>query len=363
MRVLHIVEAFGGGVVTFLQALINGSDEQDEHIILYARRDNTPDAPEKLFRPGTRLIRSENLSRELRPGEDIAAFFEIRRVVKEVRPDIVHLHSSKAGALGRWAINGKKLPLFYTPHGYSFLMDGCGEMKRRMYFLFEKVCGYRRCTTVACGKGECEQGKRVTKDITYVSNGINAQEVDALVPDIAARSDGVNVCTLARISRQKDPERFNEIAEAFPDVKFTWIGDGELREVLTSPNIEVTGWLPREEALRKVTESAVFLLPSRWEGLSLSLLEAMYLRRLCIVSRIPGNVDVIENRRTGYVCERMEDYVEVIQHLMDDGIDSRMTDAAHERVATELNQTVMVRKYGELYKKAMKTMGGGTTPN
>ena len=154
MRVLHIVEAFGGGVVTFLQALINGSDEQDEHIILYARRDNTPDAPEKLFRPGTRLIRSENLSRELRPGEDIAAFFEIRRVVKEVRPDIVHLHSSKAGALGRWAINGKKLPLFYTPHGYSFLMDGCGEMKRRMYFLFEKVCGYRRCTTVACGKGE-----------------------------------------------------------------------------------------------------------------------------------------------------------------------------------------------------------------
>ena len=363
MKILHIVEAFSGGVITFLQALVNGSDEKNESIILYARRDNTPDEPDKLFRPGTRLIQSEHLTRELQPTEDIAAFFEIRRVVKEVRPDVVHLHSSKAGALGRWAINGKKTPLFYTPNGYSFLMDGCSNAKRKMYFLFERLCGHRRCTTVACGAGECEQGKRVTKDITYVSNGINIQEVDELAPNITAASGKISVCTLARISRQKNPELFNKIAEAFPGVRFTWIGDGELRGCLTRPNIEVTGWLPREKALRKVAESTVFLLPSRWEGLSLSLLEAMYLKRLCVVSRAPGNVDVIENRRTGYVCERMEDYVEVIQHLLDDGIDSRMTDAAHERVATELNQTVMVRKYDELYKKTLKSLGGGTTPN
>ena len=359
IRVLHVVEAFSGGVVTFLQALVNGSDECIENIILYARRDNTPTEPEKLFRPGTRLIYSEHLTRELSPVEDIAAFFEIRRVVREVQPDVVHLHSSKAGVLGRWAIDGKKTPLFYTPNGYSFLMDGCGEMRRRLYFLFEKLCGYRRCTTVACGKGECEQGKRVTKDITYISNGINTQEIDSLVLQIPEASGGVSICTLARISKQKNPELFNKIAQAFPDIHFTWVGDGEMRNSLTSSNIEVTGWLAREEALRKVTESTVFLLPSQWEGLSLSLLEAMYLKRLCIVSRVPGNADVIETGETGYICEGLEEYVKVIQDILDKGIDSRITDAAHERVATELNQVVMARKYGGLYKKALKTTGGG----
>lgn len=363
VRVLHIVEAFGGGVVTFLQALVNGSDEQIENVILYAHRDNMPAEPEKLFRPGTRLIHSKHLTRELLPAKDIAAFFEIRCVVREVRPDTVHLHSSKAGALGRWAVNGRKTPLFYTPNGYSFLIDGCGNAKRWMYFLFEKLCGYRRCTTVACGRGEYEQGKRVTKDITYISNGINTQEIDKIVPQISMASGRVSVCTLARISKQKNPELFNKVAEAFPYLNFTWIGDGELRNTLTSPNIEVTGWLPREEALRKVTESTVFLLPSLWEGMSLSLLEAMYLKRLCIVSAIPANSCVIETGKTGYVCEKLEDYVEVIRSVLDNGIDSRMTDAAHARVANELNQVVMAREYGKLYKDSLKKYrGGGGTP-
>ena len=157
-------------------------------------------------------------------SNDIAAFFEIRRVVREVQPDIIHLHSSKAGALGRWAINGRRIPLFYTPNGYSFLMDGCGTIKRRMYFLFEKICGYRKCTTVACGKGEYEQGRRVTKNITYVNNGINTKELDQLVPCIAPASGERRICTLARITRQKNPALFNRIAESFPNIHFTWIG-------------------------------------------------------------------------------------------------------------------------------------------
>lgn len=351
MKILHIVEAFSGGVLTFLQGLINGLGGCYENIILYARRDGTPENPELLFREGTKLIRSEHLTRELDPGDDIAAFLEIRRMVRETQPDIVHLHSSKAGALGRWAVNGKKIPLFYTPHGYSFLMDGCGVAKQRMYFLFEKICGYRKCTTVACGKGEYEQGRRVTANITYISNGINTEELNQLIPNIRPLAKEVCICTLARITRQKNPELFNKIAEAFPDIKFTWIGDGELREVLTGPNIEVTGWLPREKALSKVMESAVFLLPSLWEGLSVSLIEAMYLERLCIVSNIPGNADTIQNGETGFVCGTFDEYVQVINRLLDRGIDQAMLDRARARVERELNQHVMAEQYSSLYRK------------
>ena len=348
MRILHIVEAFAGGILTFLQGLINESE--DEHIVLYARRDNTPKEPEKLFRKGTRLICSAYLTRELRLEKDVAAFFEIRRVVCEIQPDIVHLHSSKAGALGRWAINGKKMPLFYTPHGYSFLMEGCGRGKRLLYFLLEKLCGYRICTTVACGKGEWERGRRVTANITYINNGVNTEELDRVASHNVSVIDEMRICTLARISTQKNPELFNRIAEAFPQVPFTWIGDGELREMLTSPNIEITGWLPREEALAKMMGSTIFLLPSLWEGLSLSLVEAMYFKLLCIVSRIPGNVDAIQDGETGYVCGAFEEYVKVINSLLENGIDKTILDRARAQVKKELNQHVMAEQYVRLYR-------------
>ena len=59
---------------------------------------------------------------------------------------------------------------------------------------------------------------------------------------------------------------FNKIAEHFKDFKFVWIGDGKLRNKLTSPNIEVIGWRTEEEVLKLANNYDIFLLPSKWEG-------------------------------------------------------------------------------------------------
>ena len=81
----------------------------------------------------------------------------------------------------------------------------------------------------------------------------------------------------------------------FTYVKFVWIGDGELRDQLTSENIEITGWADRSTAIRYAVNADVFLLPSRWEGLPISLLESMYMKKACVVSNVIGNRDVIVN--------------------------------------------------------------------
>ena len=60
----------------------------------------------------------------------------------------------------------------------------------------------------------------------------------------------MKICTVGRIGFQKNPKLFNEIAQEFPDLQFTWIGDGELRNELTSKNINITGWLERKEVLK-----------------------------------------------------------------------------------------------------------------
>ena len=359
LRILHIVEAFSGGVVSYLQTLVNGMNPEYENCILYTQRGNSPKNPEYLFREGTKLIPSKYMVRELNLCKDTAALFEIRQWVKRLEPDIVHLHSSKAGVLGRWIVNGKRTAVFYTPNSYSFQMNDCGALKRGVYYVIEKLSGFRSCTTIACGKGEYEYAKRVSKRAIYISNAIDTRQLDSLKLDAEQGVENA-ICTMARISGQKNPKLFNDIARCFPQTKFVWIGDGEDRDKLTSPNIEITGWLSREDALSRMMECSIYLQTSQWEGLSFSLLEAMYLKRLCIASRISGNMDVIDSGVDGFLCDSLEDYVQVIKKIINEvGENRKMVQAARDKVLREFSQRAMVRKYIAVYEKALGKIGGG----
>lgn len=357
IKVLHVAEAFEGGIITLLQSITNGTSDDFQHYILYNRRKRSPKEPEALFKPGIKLVQSKHLTREISPFADLAAIKELRKVYLDIKPDVVHLHSSKAGAIGRLALDGFKVPIFYSPHGYSFLMYQCSWFERKMYYIIEKILGCRPSITVAVSKGESDLAKKVSRRVIYINNGVNTEELDRLNLDFENRPPKVRICTLGRIAPQKAPEIFNRIAKALPEVKFVWIGGGELQGELTAPNIEVTGWLPtREDALEKMMSCSVYMLTSLYEGMAFSLLEAMYFKRLCIVSRIPGNIDVIENGVTGFICGEIQEYVAVIRKLLKDGIDPGMLDRARQRVVTQLNQRVMVTKYENLYRYAA---GGG----
>ena len=142
-KILYIVEAMGGGVFTYIVDLTNELVDTYDMYIAYAVRKQTPSNYKDYFDKRIHLIEVKNFARAINATKDIAAFFEIRKIAKEIKPDIIHLHSSKAGALGRFAFSGKRVPLFYTPHGYSFLMQNSSEAKRKIYkgildFLFIK---------------------------------------------------------------------------------------------------------------------------------------------------------------------------------------------------------------------------------
>lgn len=275
-KILYIVEAMGGGVFTYIVDLANELVNKYDMYIAYAVRKQTPKNYKDYFDKRIHLIEVKNFRRAIDPMKDIAAFFEVKKIAAEIKPDIIHLHSSKAGAIGRMAFNGK-IPMFYTPHGYSFLMENYKPMKRRMFKLIESVCAKRNCTTISCSVGEHQESLKLTKHATYVNNGINMAELQEIIDKTEKVEHSFTVYTLGRICYQKNPTLFNEIAESLPDVKFVWIGDGELRDQLTSENIEITGWADRSTAIRYAVNADVFLLPSRWEGLPISLLESMYI--------------------------------------------------------------------------------------
>lgn len=143
---------------------------------------------------------------------------------------------------------------------------------------------------------------------------------------------------------------FNEIAKNFPNIKFTWIGDGELRNELTSENISITGWLGRKEVLKELNKNDIFILPSLWEGLPISLLEAMYMKKICIVSDVIGNRDVIENFKDGFVESNPNDYVDMILNIKNKKIKtSEIINNSFNKVKNNFSVNNMKENYKKVY--------------
>lgn len=354
-KILYIVEAIGGGVFTYIVDLANELANSYEMYIAYAVRKQTPKNYKDYFDKKIHLIEVKNFVRAINFAKDVAAFFEVKKIVSDVKPDVIHLHSSKAGVLGRIAFDGKKVPLFYTPHGYSFLMENYRPMKRAMFKLIESVCAKRKCTTISCSMGEHQETLKLTKRATYVNNGINMTELQEIIDKTEKVQHPFTVFTLGRICYQKNPTLFNVIAKALPDVKFVWIGDGELRDELNSSNIQVIGWVDRATAIKYAVNADVFLLPSRWEGLPISLLESMYMKKVCVVSNVIGNRDVIHNGKNGFVCLKVDDFVNAIRENQRGA--QTLAEEAYQDIIRMYNTKVMAKQYSEKYEKVINNGG------
>ena len=143
---------------------------------------------------------------------------------------------------------------------------------------------------------------------------------------------------------------FNEIAKNFPNIKFTWIGDGELEDHFTEPNIEITGWKTREEVLQILNNNDIFLLTSLWEGLPISLLEAMYLKKVCIVSNVVGNRDVIVDGQNGFVAQNLKEFNQKISNISNKEIDiNEIIIMAYNDILNIYNTDKMCENYKKIY--------------
>lgn len=349
-KILFIVEAMGGGVFTYIVDLANELVENYDMSIAYAIRSQTPDNYREYFDKRIHLIEVKNFTRSINPLKDLKAISEVKTIAKKIQPDIIHLHSSKAGVVGRIAFDGKDIPLFYTPHGYSFLMENYKPTKRWLFHTIEALMAKRDCTTISCSPGEHQETLKLTKRATYVNNGINTLELDKMLEKVERVDHPFTVFTLGRICYQKNPKLFNAVAEAIPEVRFLWIGEGELRDELKAQNIEITGWVDREKALSLSMNADVFVLTSLWEGLPISLLESMYMKKLCVVNDVIGNHDVIENGRNGFVCRNKEDFVKAIQSPSAEIITN-----AYEDIMHTYNTVEMSNKYHAIYDAALKS--------
>lgn len=323
LKVVHIVEALGGGVYTYFNYLSHyfGNDEIAKNLsttIIYSgnRKEINPEKIESEFSKGISLIKI-NMVREISPIQDFKAILHLRRELRKINPDIIHLHSSKAGVLGRIACFSlfKRKKIFYTPHGYAFLRTDISPLTQKTYWLIEKTLPrIFGGTTIACGDTEYMIAQEFSKSY-LIRNSINIQEVRQKFTK--PKNEVLTIGILARITTARNPKLFNEIALRFPQYNFIWIGDGELQHELTAPNIEITGWfVDRNEALQKLSSIDIYLQTSLWEGLPLALLEAMAMQKPVVATNIIGNKDIVLPNETGFLFDKIEEldsYFEILK--------------------------------------------------
>ena len=362
MHVSHIIEPMEHGVFIWVVDMANSLVEDGYRVsVLHSIRENTPVNWRDMFDPRVELIHVQ-MSRSIDPVMDVKALIGLTKHLKRLNPDIIHTHSSKGGFLARVAgfILRKNNRLLYTSHAihYPLIQQ---PIKRKLYKYFEHIGYWLGGTIVACGKEEYEI---IRKDITNntgkrlirISNGIDTAQ---LTPkDYSKKNEKVKIGVVGRISLQKAPWVFAEIAGKINkirnDVEFVWIGGGEEDDVkmLNEAGVAVTGMLDRSGALKLIPSLDIFFQTSAYEGLSLALLEAQASGIPAIVTKIPGNDEVVQHGETGYVGENEEKLTTYLTALIDSATErQRMGEYAKKHTEEYFSLTAMADQYKDEYFK------------
>ena len=346
-KVVHVVECFAGGVYDFVKNLTYDMNEY-EITILYGDRGELKEDFKNDFNKNIKFIKWENAQREISVLKDIKALLEVIKVLRKEKYDVIHLHSSKAGFLGRIGakIVGQNKKIIYTTHGISFLRQDVSKIKLKLFILLEKIGEFCGGKTIACSKSEAEFIKSKGIKCEYINNGIKIDENFVKQP----KKDNITrIINVGRITEQKNPRLFNEIAKEFignSKIKFIWVGDGEDKERLSSSNIEITGWLSQEKVKEKLKDADIYLSTSKWEGLSLAILKAMNYELPLVLSNCVGNVDLVEAEVNGNVYKETKKGIEWINK-----IDKRIGKNSLKLLKRKFNIENMIENYKRYYER------------
>lgn len=353
MKIVHVVECFAGGVFSFLSNLTNELDKEEYIVIYGTNRDNIPNNFKEKFPSNTKFIPWKNASRSLNPLTDLKALWELYMILKKINDiDIIHLHSSKAGFFGRIVsfLLGKSKKTIYTPHAISFLRLDISPKKRKLFIWMEKFASLFGGKIVACSQSEKEAiEEQGIKNVTFINNGIKPLKIEKKVNT----SDKITIISVGRLSIQKNPKLFNDIALEFidnPNIQFIWCGDGELKSELTSPNIKCTGWIERKELENYLANADIYLSTSLWEGLPLSVLEAMSIGLPVVLSDCVGNRDLVEDN--GFLYRDNIDAIKIINEVIKERkIFYFMGNKSNILFNKKFNLRLMGKTYYLLYKE------------
>lgn len=317
------------------------------------------------------------LVRPIAPWRDLRTVWALRRLIRSSRPDIVHTHSSKAGALGRLAarLAGARA-VVHTVHGWSF-SENHPPLARRIYRVVERVCSPLTDRFISVSARDLETGHRLGIvpddrgvvirsgiDMTrFRPDGPGRQE---LRTQWRVRDSDVVVVNVSCLKPQKAPLDFVRAAAQAslraPALFFVLVGDGVLRREVEDEvrrqglddRFLLTGW--REDVPEILRAADVVALTSLWEGLPRAAVQARVSGRPLVATAVNGTPEAVEAGVTGLLrpARDVEGLAKDLARLAtDDALRRRMGQAAAESAdfRAEFDEEEMVRRQLALYEE------------
>ena len=352
MHIVHFCGALKGGPLT---AIVDWTRQQitaGHHVsLIYSPLRDPVESFRADLAPEVALFSLE-VQRDIHPVSDLRACRVLTDLLRRMRPDIVHLHSSKAGVIGRIAARLANVPSVYSTHGMAYLRTDVGLAARVVFFGLEWLLGPLGTMTIACSPSELRSMRAIPGRKMDIPNGIDLTSLPA--PGSARLPhDGLLIALCGRITAQKNPQLACDIARATPrEWQWAWLGDGDLRDlVLASGRIEVRGWMPHAAALAQLGEADVMVHTSSWEGMPIAVLEGMALGLPVVATDVVGNRDLVIPGETGFIARDAADFRRALNLLAESpDMRRRMGDAARRRVCDEFDQTRLAARWMALYE-------------
>lgn len=329
-RILRIINRFNLGGPTYNASYLTRHLADRYETMLVG---GPPEAGESdsLFIPeslGLDVRILNNVRRNVHPLRDRKGYRELRQLIREFKPDIVHTHASKAGALGRLAAAHENVPVVvHTFHGHVF-RNYFGPSKTKAYINVERYLAKRTDGLIAISKSQHEDLTQVFRiapaskvNVIPLGFDLNRFQTDMNAKRTAWRAQhGIEehvkcVGIIGRLAPIKNHEAFLRIAamDRRDDVRFYIIGDGSERNKLedlareldllgTHPKVFFTSW--EFEIDKALAGLDVIALTSLNEGTPVSLIEAMAASKPVISMKAGGVADIVQDGESGVLLEQ-----------------------------------------------------------
>lgn len=308
IKVLQVIEATEGGTRRHVRELAGALDASEFVLRMAVSCGRDPAFRDDVAGYVGRGMGVDEIPmrRRIAPWADFAALVRLILLVRRARPDVIHAHSSKAGALSRLAGVVCGVPVVYTPHGFPFLMS-CGRLRLRLYRGVERLLCGAAAALIAVSKEEEREARALgfaADRVFLVPNGV--RPISRLEPPVRERGV-LQVGFFGRLTRQKGADLFVEAAAAvsgaLPEVRFVLYGEGEeeatLRRQVARRGLDGVirfgGAYAQQAAVEYMRQVDVVVVPSRWEGCPYVILEAMQAGVPVAAAAVGGAVDLIED--------------------------------------------------------------------
>lgn len=251
-------------------------------------------------------------------GFDYKVWPKVTALIKERGISLVHAHGTRACSNSFWSAKRLNIPCLYTVHGWSFHDDQPFVQKKVRAFL-EGVLVKQVDGTILVSDNNGKEAKELfsPKKQFVIKNGVNLNRF-ALTDNHTVRQElGIDDATflvgyIARMTKQKDPlsmvRAMEIVAKQNENIKLLMVGSGELDNEVTTlieelnlSNIIRQPFRTDVPSILEVLD--VYCLPSLWEGLPIGVLEAMAMGKPIIATAIPGNSELVEDDKNGYLFE------------------------------------------------------------